>query len=58
MRNILCSSERSTRLDKGDRRLMWAITLIYTIFTLLNLGTLSFPTSVYKIGRASCRERV
>ena len=47
MRNILCSSERSTRLDKGDRRLMWAITLIYTIFTLLNLGTLSFPTSVY-----------
>lgn len=40
-------SSRSTGLDRGDKRLMWALTLIYTIFTLLNLGTLSFPTSVW-----------
>lgn len=26
---------------------MWALTLIYMVFTLLNLGTLSFPTSVW-----------
>ena len=47
MQKIFSSPERSTRLDRGDKRLMWALTLIYTIFTLLNLGTLSFPTSVW-----------
>lgn len=47
MQKIFSSPERSTGLDRGDKRLMWALTLIYTIFTLLNLGTLSFPTSVW-----------
>ena len=47
MREIFSSKERSTRLDCGDKHLMWALTLIYTVFTLLNLGTLSFPTSVW-----------
>lgn len=47
MQKIFSSPERSTRLDRGDKRLMWALTLIYTVFTLLNLGTLSFPTSVW-----------
>ena len=47
MQEIFSSKERSTRLDRGDKRLMWALTLIYTVFTLLNLGTLSFPTSVW-----------
>ena len=47
MQEIFFSKERSTRLDRGDKRLMWALTLIYTVFTLLNLGTLSFPTSVW-----------
>ena len=47
MQEIFSSKERSTRLDRGDKRLMWALTLIYMVFTLLNLGTLSFPTSVW-----------
>ena len=47
MQDIFSSQERSTRLDRGDKRLMWALTLIYMVFTLLNLGTLSFPTSVW-----------
>ena len=47
MQEIFSSKERSTRLNRGDKRLMWALTLIYTVFTLLNLGTLSFPTSVW-----------
>ena len=37
MQEIFSSKERSTRLDRGDKRLMWALTLIYTVFTLLNL---------------------
>ena len=47
MQEIFSSKERSTCLDRGDKRLMWALTLIYMVFTLLNLGTLSFPTSVW-----------
>ena len=47
MQEIFSSPERSTCLNRGDKRLMWALTLIYTVFTLLNLGTLSFPTSVW-----------
>ena len=47
MQEIFSSKERSTRLNRGDKRLMWALTLIYMVFTLLNLGTLSFPTSVW-----------
>ena len=47
MQEFFSSPERSTRLNRGDKRLMWALTLIYTVFTLLNLGTLSFPTSVW-----------
>ena len=47
MKEFFSSPERSTRLNRGDKRLMWALTLIYTVFTLLNLGTLSFPTSVW-----------
>ena len=47
MQKFFSSKERSTRLDRGDKRLMWALTLIYMVFTLLNLGTLSFPTSVW-----------
>ena len=47
MQKIFSSPERSTYLNRGDKRLMWALTLIYTVFTLLNLGTLSFPTSVW-----------
>ncbi len=37
----------SSRLDRSDRRLILALTLVYTLLTLLNLGTLSFPRSVY-----------
>ena len=47
VRYVFSSDKRSARLDGGDKKLMWALTLIYTVFTLLNLGTLSFPTSVY-----------
>ena len=43
MRNALTPGNRSWRLDAADRRLMWFLTLVYTVFTLLNLGTLSFP---------------
>ena len=47
MQEVFSSKSRSTKLDRGDKRLMWALTLLYTVFTLLNLGTLSFPTSVW-----------
>ena len=43
MREWLTPGERTWRLDRTDRRLMWALTIVYTVFTLLNLGTLSFP---------------
>lgn len=47
MQEVFSPKSRSTKLDRGDKRLMWALTLLYTVFTLLNLGTLSFPTSVW-----------
>ena len=43
MRDWLSPGERSWRLDRADRRGMWLLTIVYTVFTLLNLGTLSFP---------------
>lgn len=39
--------ERSERLDKKDRLVMWAITLVYALVAFLNLGTLRFPVSYY-----------
>ena len=47
MRDLLVSENRSPLLDRGDRLVMWLLTLLYTVFTLLNLGTLSFPQSVW-----------
>lgn len=47
MQEIFSSKERSTRLDRGDKRPdVGADSHLYCI-TLLNLGTLSFPTSVW-----------
>lgn len=43
----LFSHERSDRLDRGDKRLMWFITIAYTVLTLMNLGTLSFPENTW-----------
>ena len=39
---------QSEGLLKLDRILLGALTLLYTVVALLNLGTLSFPTSVYQ----------
>lgn len=39
---------QSEKLLKLDKLLLAALTLIYAVIALLNLGTLSFPTSVYK----------
>ena len=47
MRNLLRSSEHSPRLNGGDRLVMWLVTAVYAVFTLLNLGTLSFPQTVW-----------
>jgi len=45
MKNVFrLSDERSYKLDGADRRLILIVTLLYTLLTLLNLGTLSFPT--------------
>lgn len=35
------------KLTKKDKWLLWAITLAYAVTAFLNLGTLSFPTSVF-----------
>ena len=43
MREWFSSPDRSWRLDRGDRRLLWLLTIVYTLFTLVNLGTLRFP---------------
>lgn len=47
MRKLLVSTERSPRLDRGDRRILWLLTAVYTLIALLNLGTTRFPTSVW-----------
>ena len=39
---------QSERLLKLDKLLLAALTLVYALIALLNLGTLSFPTSVYR----------
>ncbi len=39
---------QSERLVKLDRLLLGALTLVYAVIALLNLGTLNFPTSVYR----------
>ncbi|MBQ7278398.1 MAG: glycosyltransferase family 39 protein [Clostridia bacterium] len=39
---------QSHRLVKLDRILLLCLTLVYGIIALLNLGTLSFPTTVYR----------
>lgn len=37
----------SPRLNRTDKRAVLLLTLIFTVFTLLNLGTLSFPQTVW-----------
>ncbi len=39
---------QSEKLLKLDKLLLGALTLVYTVIALLNLGTLSFPTTVYR----------
>ena len=39
---------QSERMLKLDNLLLGALTLVYTLIALLNLGTLSFPTTVYR----------
>ena len=39
---------QSEKLVKLDQLLLAALTLVYAVIALLNLGTLSFPTSVYE----------
>ncbi len=48
MREYFSEGERSWRLDRKDRVLMYVLTLVYTVFTLINLGTLRFPTTVWE----------
>ena len=48
MADLFFAGNRSWQLDKKDRLLMWILTLIYTIFTLVNLGTLRFPQTVWQ----------
>ena len=50
MRKLLSPGERSPLLDRNDRTLMWAVTLVFTVFTLLDLGTLRFPQTVWTAG--------
>ena len=47
MRELFAGTNRSPGLDRGDKRLMWLMTLVFTIFTLCNLGTLRFPQTVW-----------
>ncbi|MBR0357602.1 MAG: hypothetical protein IJH54_09000, partial [Clostridia bacterium] len=39
---------QNERLVKLDKLLLTALTLVYALIALLNLGTLSFPTTVYE----------
>lgn len=52
MRDFFASAERSPRMDRGDRKLLWILTAVYLLFALINLGTLSFPTTVWKADSA------
>ena len=53
MLDFLASGKRSSRLDREDRKAMWILTVIYLVFALLNLGTLSFPTTVWRAETAT-----
>ena len=44
LRQNITENEAMTRTDK---RIVWAVTLVYLLIALLNLGTLSFPVSYY-----------
>ena len=48
MLDRLSSPSRSRKLDRGDRLLMWLLTAVYTVFTLVNLGTLRFPQNEWR----------
>ena len=45
---ILFEKGQSEKLLKLDKILLLGLTLVYAVIALLNLGTLSFPTSVYE----------
>ncbi len=47
MSELFSAGSGKVFLDRKDRLLMWAFTLVYTVFTLLNLGTLSFPQKTW-----------
>ena len=48
MFNMMNSPVRSGSLDKGDRILMWMLTFVFTVLTLVNLGTTSFPQNEWR----------
>ena len=47
MNRLFSRAERSPKLDSRDRRIVLAVTLLYVVLTLLNLGTLSFPEETW-----------
>ncbi len=53
MRELFAEQDHSPRLNKRDRLLMWLLTAVYTVFTLINLGTLRFPQTVWKAPEGS-----
>ena len=48
MHKLFVSPNHSPRLDHGDRVILWLLTALYTVVTLLNLGTTRFPQSVWE----------
>ena len=49
MREFFKDTDRSPWLDVKDKRLMWILTAVFTIVTLVNLGTLRFPQSTWNL---------
>ena len=47
MHERFSNSSRSRELDRGDRLLCLIVTAIYTVLTLINLGTLRFPKTAW-----------
>lgn len=47
MRDLFSVGDGLPTLDTKDRLLALLMTLVYTLFTLINLGTLSFPQTVW-----------
>ena len=47
MSELFSAGNGKVFLDKKDRLLMWVFTLVYTVFTLLNLGTVNFPQNTW-----------